>query len=480
MESTAAMAAGLTYLRPEIALLATAALGMFAHLFLKRHGARIAGYVTLLGLLVAADIVFLTPLSPAAGFFGGSLTADRFAFYFTIIFLLAAAMSVGLAFRFFEVQGFEAGEFYYLLPLALIGMTAAVSSTDLIATYVAFELFAIPSYILTGIFKKESRSSEASVKYFFLGTLSSGIMLLGMALVFGLTGETRYAEIARLLPGANARIALIGMILVFAGLAFKAALAPFQMWAPDVYEGAPTPIVVFLATASKAAAFAILIRLMVAVFAPFHASWTQIFQFLAVVSMFWGNLAALVQTNIKRMMAYSSIAHAGYIAIGLAAWGEGASMAVLFYLVVYLFMNAAAFSLVLLVRKGDGFGESVDDLRGLARRSPLAAASVLVVLLALTGIPPTAGFLGKYLVFLAAADKGLILLVAAGALNSVISLFYYFRIGRAMFMEDPAGEVGEKPAFPVLAVLVVSAAVLLVLGLAPSFLVNFAASAGLK
>jgi NADH-quinone oxidoreductase subunit N len=196
--------------------------------------------------------------------------------------------------------------------------------------------------------------------------------------------------------------------------------------------------------------------------------------------MFWGNLAALVQTNIKRMMAYSSIAHAGYIAIGLAAWGEGASMAVLFYLVVYLFMNAAAFSLVLLVRKGDGFGESVDDLRGLARRSPLAAASVLVVLLALTGIPPTAGFLGKYLVFLAAADKGLILLVAAGALNSVISLFYYFRIGRAMFMEDPAGEVGEKPAFPVLAVLVVSAAVLLVLGLAPSFLVNFAASAGLK
>jgi NADH-quinone oxidoreductase subunit N len=479
MESTAALAAGLKFLRPEIALLATAALGMFAHLFLKRHGARIAGYVTLLGLLVTADIVFLTPLSPG-GFFSGTLTADKFAFFFTIVFLIAAAMSVGLAFRFFEVQGFEAGEFYYLLPLALIGMTAAVSATDLITLYVAFELFAIPSYVLTGIFKKEARSSEASIKYFFLGTLSSGLMLLGMALIYGLTGETGYAGIARLLPGANAHIALVGMILFFAGLAFKAALAPFQMWAPDVYEGAPTPIVVFLSTASKAAVFAILIRLMVLVFAPFQASWSQIFQFLALVSMFWGNLAALVQTNIKRMMAYSSIAHAGYIAIGLAAWGEGASTAVLYYLVVYLFMNAAAFSLVLIVRRGDGFGESVDDLRGLARRAPLAAASVLIVLLSLTGIPPTAGFLGKYLVFMAAVDKGLIWLAAAGALNAVISLFYYFRIGRAMFMEDPAGEAGEKPAFPVLAVIVVSAAALLLLGILPSPLLDFVSAAFLK
>ena len=479
MEPTALLGAGLKYVRPEIALLATAALGMFAHLFLRRNGARIAGYITLLGLLVTADVVFLTPLSPA-GVFGGCLTADRFAFFFTIIVLAAAAMAVGLAFRFFEVQGFEAGEFYYLLPLALIGMTAAVAATDLVTLYVAFELFAIPSYILTGIFKKEARSSEASIKYFFLGTLSSGIMLLGLALVFGLTGETRYAAIAAILPGANAKIALVGMILVFAGLAFKAALAPFQMWAPDVYEGAPTPIVVFLATASKAAVFAILVRIMVAVFAPFHASWAQIFQFLALVSMFWGNLAALVQTNIRRMMAYSSIAHAGYLAIGLAAWGEGASTAVLFYLVVYVFMNAAAFSLALLVRKGDGFGETVDDLRGLSRRSPLAAASILIVLLALTGIPPTAGFLGKYLVFMAAVDKGLILLAVAGALNAVISLFYYFRIGRAMFMEDPSGEAGEAPAFPVLAVIVVSAALLLLLGLAPSPLLNFAAAASLR
>lgn len=476
---SASYAAGLKFLRPEIALLVTAALGMMAHLFLKKKGARIAGYITLLGLFVTADIVFLTPLSPG-GFFSGSLTADRFAFYFKIIFLIAAAMAIGLAFKFFEVQKYEAGEFYYLMPLALIGMTTAVSATDLITTYVAFELFAIPSYILTGIFKKENRSAEASIKYFFLGTLSSGLMLLGMALIFGLTGETGYAEIAKLLPGANSHIALIGMILFFAGLFFKAALAPFQMWAPDVYEGAPTPIVVFLSTASKAAVFAILIRLMLTIFLPFQASWIQIFQFLAVVSMFWGNLAALVQTNVKRLMAYSSIAHAGYIAIGLAAWGETASMAVLFYLVVYLFMNAAAFGLILLFRKGDGFGENIDDMRGLARKSPLAAASVLVVLLALTGIPPTAGFMGKYFIFMAAVEKGMIGLAALGALNSVISLFYYFRIGRAMFMEEAPGRVAVEPSFPVMAVLVASAVVILALGLFPSFLMNFASAAFLK
>jgi NADH-quinone oxidoreductase subunit N len=301
-----------------------------------------------------------------------------------------------------------------------------------------------------------------------------------MALIFGLTGETGYAAIAKILPAANGRIALIGMILFFAGLFFKAALAPFQMWAPDVYEGAPTPIVVFLSTASKAAVFAILIRLMLTVFLPFQASWIKIFQFLAVLTMFWGNLAALVQTNVKRLMAYSSIAHAGYIAIGLASWGETASMAVLFYLVVYLFMNAAAFGLILLFRKGDGFGETIDDMRGLARKSPLAAACVLVVLLALTGIPPTAGFMGKYFLFTAAVEKGMIGLAVVGALNSVISLFYYFRIGRAMFMEEAPGNVTVEPSFPVMAVLVVSAVVILALGLFPSFLMNFASAAFLK
>jgi NADH-quinone oxidoreductase subunit N len=246
------------------------------------------------------------------------------------------------------------------------------------------------------------------------------------------------------------------------------------MWAPDVYEGAPTPMTVFLSTAPKAAVFAILIRVMVGIFAGFQAQWSIILVCLAILTMFWGNLAALTQKNLKRMMAYSSIAHSGYIVIGLAAWGEPARMAVLFYVFVYVFMNAAAFGLILLVRKGEGFGEDVDSLRGLARKSPLLATAIVIVLLSLAGIPPTAGFMGKYFLFLAAVDKGLIVLALAGALNSVISLFYYFRIGRAMFMEDPAGETRLESSLPVSLVLIASALVCLVLGVVPTLLSNFA------
>ena len=475
---TSAYLSGLKYLVPEIYLLAVAAVSMFVHLFAKKRGARRAGYVVLAGLIAGVAVLFLSPLSPGE-IFSGSLSVDSFALYFKAIFLLSGILTLVLAFRFFGVEKFEAGEMYYLIPLILIGMTAAVSSVDLITAYVAFELFAIPSYVLAGIFKKEQRSAEAGIKYFFLGTLSSGIMLLGMALVFGLTGETNFAAIGKALAGPSDRIALIGMILFFVGLFFKAALAPFHMWAPDVYEGAPTPLVVFLSTAPKAAVFAMLIRLVLTVFPKFEVQWTYIFQIIALITMFWGNIAALGQTNLKRMMAYSSIAHAGYLAIGLAAWGQLAHTAILFYLVMYLFMNAAAFGLILLVRKSAGFGEEVADLGGLARSSPLAAGCLLIVLLALTGIPPTAGFMGKYFIFAAAVEKGLYWLAAAGALNSVISLFYYFRIGRAIYMEEPRPGIRFEPSVPVLAVLVAAAAVLLVFGIFPGLLTSIASAATL-
>lgn len=469
---------GLWHLLPELSLLATAAAAMFAHLFLKKRSARWSGIVSLCGMTLGLGILVLSPHSPTA-IYAGSLSLDPFSFYFKVVVMTSGILSVLLAFRFFGVEKFEPGEVYYLLPMTLIGMMAAVSSVDLITTYVSFELFAIPSYVLAGIFKKEKRSAEAGIKYFFLGTLSSGIMLLGMALVFGLTGETNYGAITKYLAGANEHIALIGMILFFAALFFKGALAPFHMWAPDVYEGAPTPIVVFLSTASKAAVFAILIRLTLTVFRRFELQWTHIFQFIALVTMFWGNIAALGQKSIKRMMAYSSIAQAGYITIGLAAWGELAQMAVPFYIFMYLFMNAAAFGMILLLRKGSGFGEAISDMRGLARRSPLAAACILIVLLALTGIPPTAGFMGKYFLFAAAVEKGLYVLAAAGALNSVISLFYYFRVGRAMFMEESAADVAAEPSFPVTTVLVLSALALLAFGIFPSLLISLAAPSAL-
>ncbi|MGD1010233.1 MAG: NADH-quinone oxidoreductase subunit N [Candidatus Aminicenantales bacterium] len=473
----ASVVSGLRSFVPELSLLGTSAVSLLIHLFFRKRGRRWAGLVSLAGFLAAAALLVLGPRSTGE-IFSGSLSADGFALFFKLSFLLAGVLAVLLSFRFFDVEGSEPGEVYVLMPLAIAGMMAAVASVDLVSTYVAFELFAIPSYILAGIFKKDPRSGEAGIKYFFLGTLSSGIMLLGMALIFGLTGETGYAAISGSLA-AGSRIALAGMILVFAGLFFKAAMVPFHMWAPDVYEGAPTPLVVFLSTAPKAAVFAIMVRLIAVVFNRYEVEWRLIFQVIAVLTMFWGNIAALLQKSVKRLMAYSSIAQAGYIAIGLAAWGEPARQAILFYVFVYVIMNAAAFGMILFIRKGDTFGESIDDFRGLARKSPLAAASLLVVLLSLTGIPPTAGFMGKYFLFAAAVEKGMVLLAAAGAVNSVISLFYYFRIGRAIFFEDAqAGPPLDRSLGPLL-VVAAAALALLVLGIFPSLLGQPAALSGL-
>jgi NADH-quinone oxidoreductase subunit N len=467
---------GLGPLAPELVLFAAAVAALAVHLFAGKRGRRGAGYVALAGTGAAGLALALT--HPSAGaLFGGHFVVDPFALYFKAAVLLAGALALVLAFRFFDVEGGEAGETYPLMLLAMVGMTAAVSADDVVTTYVAFELFAIPSYVLAGIFKKERRSAEAGIKYFFLGTLSSAIMLLGLALVFGLTGSTAYAEAGPALAGSGGRAVLVAMGLVFAGLFFKAAFVPFHMWAPDVYEGAPTPLVVFLSTAPKAAVVAVLVRAMTSLFGAHAAEWSLVLQAAAVATMFWGNLAALTQKSLKRMLGYSAIAQAGYLAIGLAAWGPTGRMAVLFFVVAYIAMNAAAFGLILLVAKGGRFDESVDGLRGLARRAPAGAASILVVLLSLTGIPPTAGFMGKYFLFTAAVEKGMILLAVAGALNSVISLFYYFRIGQAMFLEEASGvspDAGprnpERVSRSVTAVLAISAAALLLFGLLPALL----------
>jgi len=472
---------GLRPLLPEVVLLGAAVTALFVHLFAGRKGRRLAGYAALAGIGAAGAALALTPASSTL-LFGGHLVVDAFALYFKAAVLVAGALSVLLAFRFFDVEGAEPGEAYALLLLAMVGMPSAASAADIVTTYVAFELFAIPSYVLAGIFKKERRSAEAGIKYFFLGTLSSAIMLLGLAFVFGLTGSTAYAEAGPALAGTAALPALTAMGLVLAGLFFKAAFVPFHMWAPDVYEGAPTPLVVFLSTAPKAAVAAVLVRALVSLFGSLEAAWSLVLQVVAVATMFWGNLAALTQKSLKRMLGYSAIAQAGYLAIGLAAWGEPGRMAVLFYVAVYVVMNAAAFGTILLVDRGGRFDESVEGLRGLVRRSPLAAASLLVVLLSLTGIPPTAGFMGKYFLFTAAVGKGMALLAAAGALNSAISLFYYFRIGKAMFLEEgpsvePSAAGGLSRAVTV--VLALSAAALLLLGLWPDLLAGPATLAAL-
>jgi len=472
---------GLRPLVPELILLAAAVAALFVHLFARTRGRRAAGHIALAGIGAAGAALVLTPTS-AEALFGGHFVADPFAVYFKAAVLLAGALALVLAFRFFDVEGSEPGETYPLMLLAMVGMMAAASAADVVTTYVAFELFAIPSYVLAGIFKKEIRSAEAGIKYFFLGTLSSAIMLLGLALVFGLTGSTAYAEAGPALAGAGGKAGVVAMGLVFAGLFFKAAFVPFHMWAPDVYEGAPTPLAVFLSTAPKAAVVAVLVRAMTSLFGAQVAEWRLVLQAVAIATMFWGNLAALAQKSLKRMLGYSAIAQAGYLAIGLAAWGDTGRMAVLFYTIVYVVMNAAAFGLILLVDRGRRFDETVDGLRGLVRRAPLASAATLVVLLSLTGIPPTAGFMGKYFLFSAAVEKGMVALAAAGALNSVISLFYYFRVGKAMFLEEAADGVasgsGPRPSGSISRLVTVflaaCAVALLLIGLLPGLLTSLA------
>ena len=466
----------LIYLSPEMALTAAVVVAITAHqVFKKRGGARIAGFVCLAGIVAAAAALAVMPFSTES-FFSGTIILDEFARYFKGLILIVGAITILLTMSFFKHLGDEPGEIYYLILMALTGMMLAVSAVELITLYISLELFGIISYILAGIFKKELRSAEAGIKYFILGIVSSSIILLGMSIIYAITGQTFIKQLPELVLHSDRHLVLAGMSLIFAGLFFKIALVPFHMWTPDVYEGAPTPVVVMFSTAPKAAAFGVLMRLIVTIFSPVETDWHIILSGIAIVSMFWGNIAALMQDNIKRMLAYSSIAHAGYIMIGVTVRGELGTMALLFYLAMYVVMNAAAFSMVLLIRKPGVFGEKIEDFRGLARQSPFMAACLVIILLSLTGMPPTAGFIGKYYLFAAAIGKGAWYLAVAGAVNSVISLFYYFRIGRAMFMEPASGDDHTRGNYLVKTAIGVFTAAVLVVGILPSRLTDFLAS----
>jgi len=469
----------LRFLAPEMVLVAFAALALLVHVFAK-NGVRKAAAVIILGLTAAVYILNVNPTS-ADAIYSGTITVDLFSNYFKFLFIISGILTVILSFAFFDLEKSEPGEVYYLMVFAIIGMMFTVSSSDIISFYVSYELFAITSYILAGIFKKDIRSSEAGLKYFILGVLSSGIMILGLGLLFGLTGETSFSGIAKNIQAADPRISTAAMIMVFTGFFFKTAMVPFHMWTPDVYEGAPTPLVGFISVAPKAAVFAVMMRLCGGMFSSMGSKWEPMIGMIAVASMLWGNIAALRQNNLKRMFGYSSIAQAGYLMIGIAAWGGRGMMSVMFYLFVYLFMNTAAFAIVLITNGKNTFSEDIDDLNGLVKKSPLTAACAIVLLLSLTGIPPTGGFIGKYFLFSAAVERGMIYLAVAGALNSVISLFYYFRIGRAMFMEEQDPFVRQDPPSGyVRAVILLSTIVILLLGVYPGPLSELAMAFSLK
>jgi NADH-quinone oxidoreductase subunit N len=409
----------------------------------------------------------------------GLLAIDGFATFFKVVVLLSAAITVLMSAPYLRVEGLKAGEYYFLILCATVGMMFMSSGLELITLFIGLETMAMSFYVLAGYLKPNPRSNEAAVKYFLLGAFSLGILLYGMSLLYGATGTTRLAGIAEALAGQETSAVLVlAVILVGAGMGFKIAAVPFHMWAPDVYEGAPTPVTAFLSVGSKAASFAMLLRIFVEGLPALGDEWRTMFWVLAAITMTVGNIAALTQSNLKRMLAYSSIAHAGYLLIGVVVGTERGVAAMLVYLGVYLFMQLGAFAIVTAMRRSDIIGDELKDLNGLFKRSPAVGFAMLCFMLSLGGIPPTAGFMGKMWLFGAAIDAGQIWLVVIAVVNSAISAYYYLRVVVFMWIneDEPAGSpITLRPAMA----LALGIAVLgtLVLGVYPQALFSEAQSA---
>jgi NADH-quinone oxidoreductase subunit N len=477
----AALPAGLStsdfyYILPELVLTGGALIVLIADVLLPR-GNKALGWLTL--VVIGATLASLAPFtSTHVEVAHGLLAVDRFALFFKIVFLGAAAITTLISMKYLEIEGVSPGEYYFLILCSTLGMMIMAAGIDLISIFIGLETMAVSFYILAGFIKPNPRSNEAAVKYFLLGAFSLGILLYGMSLMYGLSGTTSLRVMATAFVGQERDPRLVlAVILVVAGVGFKIAAVPFHMWAPDVYEGAPTPVTAFLSVGSKAASFAMLLRIFLEGMPSLSADWRVLFEVLAIVTMTIGNLAALTQSNLKRMLAYSSIAHAGYLLIGVVAAGAGYTRGVtatLVYLFIYAFMQLGAFGVVILMRRQDVIGDELKDLSGLYLRRPVAAFAMLLFMLSLGGIPPTAGFMGKFWLFSAAIEAGFVWLAVIGVLNSAISLYYYIRVVVFMYLKKDA--TGSEPVFSPSLALAVGVAVIatIFLGVYPRLLFDVA------
>lgn len=423
------------YVLPEIILTFGALVLLVVDLILPKRDGVVFGVAIVTLLATATAVLSFAGVNTTAS--AGLLAIDGFATFFKLIFILSAVMTVLMSGSYLRVEGVRAGEYCFLILCATLGMMFMASGVDLITLFIGLETMAIAFYILAGFLKPSQRSNEAAVKYFLLGAFSLGLLLYGMSLLYGATGTTSLDGIATVLAGGERSLILsLALVLIAAGMGFKIAAVPFHMWAPDVYEGAPTPVTAFLSVGSKAASFAMLLRILF-VGLPFLVSdWQTLFWVLAALTMTVGNIAAITQTNTKRMLAYSSIAHAGYVLIGVASGTERGIAATLVYLWVYLFMQLGAFAIISMLRRQDVVGDELKDLSGLYFRNPFAAIAMLIFMLSLGGIPPTAGFMGKVWVFGAAIDQGFVWLAVIGVVNSAISLYYYYRVIVFMWLKE--------------------------------------------
>jgi len=440
---------------------------------------RIAGWLTLVALLSTAIAVWWLWWNRAALQGPGTvamIALDDFRWVADWVFLGAAALTVLISFAYLEREQLLIPEYYVLLIFATLGMMVMAAGADLIVIFLGLELMSVAVYVLAGLDRRRARSAEAALKYFLLGAFASGFLLYGIALAYGATGTTNLGLIGGQLSimGKPSVMLLAGLALLIVGFAFKIAAVPFHMWAPDVYEGAPTPITAFLSVGSTAASFAMLIRIFLEGLPAMSADWRLLFEVLSIVTMTVGNFAAVTQTNVKRMLAYSSIAHAGYVLMGIVAGTPRGITATLVYVMVYAFMQLGAFAVIVMLRRRDVVGDELKDFSGLHFRNPFAAFAMLIFMLSLGGIPPTAGFMGKFWLFGAAIDAHYYGLALIGVLNSAVSLYYYVRIVVFMYVKNET--IGSTPTTsPTLAVVLgLAVAATLVLGMYPQLLFQVA------
>jgi NADH-quinone oxidoreductase subunit N len=392
-------------------------------------------------VLAGAGIALIGPASSGGSAFGGLYRADAFAAFAKVLIYITTAVSIIIAPNFFQKSSGEdlRPEYPVLMLLAAAGMGMMVSAGDMLTLYVGLELQSLASYVLASFMRRDGRSAEAGLKYFVLGALASGILLYGISLVYGFSGTTLFSGIADAYAGTHSMGLLFGLVFVFAGLAFKIAAVPFHMWTPDVYEGAPTPVTVFFASASKVSALALALRVAIEAMGPATDEWRQIVIFAALASIILGAVAAIGQTNVKRLLAYSSINNVGYALVGLAAGTQEGVSSVLMYLVIYIAMTLGSFLVVLQMRGEDGEAiESIASLSGMSRTRPALAAALAIFMFSLAGIPPLFGFYAKFAVFNAAIGAGLFPLAVIGYVASVIGAYYYLRVVKTMYFDDPA------------------------------------------
>ncbi|MDR7483199.1 MAG: NADH-quinone oxidoreductase subunit N [Armatimonadota bacterium] len=466
-------------LRPEYWLTALGLVLLVLDLALPAGRKTVVGWAAVVGLVLGLGPIVSMLGEPVRTVFFNTYAVDGFATFFKLVVVGSTVLVTLSAMDYFRGQTAHEGELYALLVFTALGLVLMAGSADLILLALAIEFVSLTSYVLAGYLKADARSTEAGIKYFLFGAGASAVMLYGFSVLYGLTGETNLYAIATKLRAAPQPAVVVALVLSLAGFGFKISMVPFHQWTPDVYEGAPTPIAAYLSVASKAAGFAALVRLLVVALAPTSVDWITLIAGLSALSMTLGNLLALPQRNIKRMLAYSSISHAGFLLIGVAAYqGDFGTPGLLLYVLAYTFTNLGAFFVAIVVGQRLG-SDAIPDYAGLAQRAPGLAALMALFMLSLTGIPPTAGFLGKFYLFGAAINNGLLWLAAVGVVNSVIALYYYVNVIRVMYLLPPTSPTALGEPAPLRLALGVAAVGTLLVGVFPQPFIELVRTAGL-